>query len=61
MLVRVDPVRFIASEGSVSVINLDRTNQTEIITGPHACALALSPNGNFLVAANAGSDTFERH
>jgi len=57
MLVRVDPVRFIASEGSVSVINLDRTNQTEIITGPHACALALSPNGNFLVAANAGSDT----
>jgi YVTN family beta-propeller protein len=55
--VRVDPVRFIASEGSVSVINLDRTNQIEIITGLHACALALSPNGKFLVVANAGSDT----
>jgi len=56
-LVRVDPVCFIASEGSVSVINLDRTNQTEIVTGLHACALALSPDGKFLVGANDGSDT----
>ena len=56
-LVRVDPVRFIASEGSVSVIDPDRASQTEIVTGLHACALALSPNGKFLVAANAGSDT----
>ncbi len=55
--VRVDPVRFIASEGSVSVINPDRADQTEIITGLHACALALSPTGKFLVVANAGSDT----
>ena len=57
--VRVDPVRFIASEGSVSVIDLDRTNQTEIVTGLHTCALALSPNGKFLVVANAGSDTLD--
>ena len=28
----------------------------EIVTGLHACALALSPNGKFLVVANAGSD-----
>ncbi|HEX9045636.1 MAG TPA: YncE family protein, partial [Verrucomicrobiae bacterium] len=55
--VRVDPVRSIASEGSVSVIDTDDANQTEIVTGLHACALALSPNGKFLAVANAGSDT----
>lgn len=64
-LVRVDPVRYIASEGSVSVIDLSRGDgksesrspQAEILTGLHACALALSPNGRWLVVANAGSDT----
>ncbi len=55
-LVRVDG-RGIASEGSVSVIDLEKTNQNEIITGLHACALALSPDKKFLVVANAGSDT----
>jgi DNA-binding beta-propeller fold protein YncE len=54
--VRVDE-RSIASEGSVSVIDLNGTNQTEIVTGLHACALALSPDKKFLVCANAGSDT----
>ena len=54
--VRVDE-RSIASEGSVSVIDLAGTNQNEIVTGLHACALALSPNRKFLVCANAGSDT----
>jgi len=54
--VRVDE-RDIASEGSVTVINLATTNQTEILTGLHTCALAVSPNGHYLVAANAGSDT----
>ena len=29
----------------------------EILTGPRACGLALSPNGRWLVVANAGSDT----
>jgi len=29
----------------------------ELLTGVHACALALSPNGRWLVVANAGSDT----
>jgi YVTN family beta-propeller protein len=57
MLVRVDPVRYIANEGSISLIDLNSTNQTEIVTGLHTCALALSPDGRFLVAANDGSDT----
>ena len=64
-LVRVDPVRYIASEGSVSVIDLSlaephsalRTPHSALLTGLHACAMALSPNGRWLVVANAGSDT----
>jgi DNA-binding beta-propeller fold protein YncE len=55
-VVRVDD-RSIASEGSVSVIDLAGTNETEIVTGRHTCALAVSPNGQYVVAANAGSDT----
>jgi DNA-binding beta-propeller fold protein YncE len=58
-LVRVD-ARSIASEGSVSVIDLAQgqisATPREIVVGPHAGALALSPNGRFLVAASAGSD-----
>jgi YVTN family beta-propeller protein len=75
MRVRVD-ARSIASEGSVSVIDLNSGSAGilpasastkdaaetaalpgEILTGLHACALALSPNGRWLVVANAGSDT----
>lgn len=74
-LVRVDN-RYIADEGSVSVIDLDKNTvataahsatdnvgvlelpeKSEIITGVHAGALALSPNGRYLVVANTGSDT----
>jgi YVTN family beta-propeller protein len=56
--VRVDPVRHIASEGSVSVVDLVSGRVTrEIITGLHASALALSPSGRHLVVANAASDT----
>jgi YVTN family beta-propeller protein len=59
--IRAD-ARGIASEGSVSVIGLgpsseNRKPKTEILTGLHAGALALSPDGKFLVVANAGSDT----
>ena len=54
--VRVDE-RSIAREGSISIINLATTIQKEIITGLHTSALAVSPNGHYLVAANAGSDT----
>jgi DNA-binding beta-propeller fold protein YncE len=55
--VRVDPVRHIASEGSVSVIDLagNRVSQ-ELLTGLHASALAVSPDRRFVVCANAGSD-----
>ncbi|HLX96028.1 MAG TPA: beta-propeller fold lactonase family protein [Verrucomicrobiae bacterium] len=82
MRVRVD-ARSIASEGSVSVIDLTDNSTAsvgrdsvepklppanalgaretlappEILTGLHAGALALSPNGRWLVVANAGSDT----
>jgi YVTN family beta-propeller protein len=82
-LVRVD-ARGIASEGSVSVIDLNSRplpnqtpqsspvrvpdgvgavgqamgqSKTELVTGLHACALAASPRGHFVVVANAGSDT----
>ena len=58
-LVRVD-ARSIASEGSVTVIDLSPdqvpASPREIILGPHTGALALSPNGRWLVAASAGSD-----
>ncbi|MGB7767847.1 MAG: beta-propeller fold lactonase family protein [Verrucomicrobiia bacterium] len=76
MRVRVDS-RSIASEGSVSVIDLSPGSAgilpagaltehaavtaalpaKEIPTGLHACALTLSPDGRWLVVANAGSDT----
>ena len=59
--VRVDS-RSIASEGAVSIIELNtniehRTSNIELRTGLHAGALALSPNGRWLVVANTGSDT----
>ena len=57
--VRVDS-RSIASEGSVSVIQTGSNplaTETEILTGRHASALALAPDGRWLVVANAGEDT----
>jgi YVTN family beta-propeller protein len=66
--VRVDS-RYIASEGTVSVIDLGaavstmkdlpRKNEmaSTILTGLHASAMALSPDERWLVVANAGSDT----
>jgi YVTN family beta-propeller protein len=55
--VRVDSTRYVASEGSISVIDLAAGMVTgEIITGTHCCAMALSPNGRYLAAANAQSD-----
>jgi YVTN family beta-propeller protein len=56
--VRVDPVHFVASEGSVSVVGLDATEKpAEILTGLHASALAVTPDGHYVVVANAASDT----
>ena len=66
---RVDAVRHIASEGSVTVIDIGSSEaqagpspeiqaaKREVLTGLHACAMALSPNGRYLVVANAASDT----
>ena len=57
-LVRVDPVRHIANEGSVSIIDLSgKQPQKELLVGLHSSAMALSPNGRYLVVANAASDT----
>ncbi len=56
--VKVDPVRHVASEGSVTVIDLATGKvRTEIVTGLHASALAVSPDGRHVVCANAASDT----
>jgi len=57
MRVRVDPIRHIASEGSVTVIDLG-TGQVlkEILTGLHASALAVAPGERHVVVANAASD-----
>ena len=57
-LARVDPVTGVASEGSVSVVDLEPGNvKTEILTGLHASALLLTPNGRYVCVANANSDT----
>ena len=63
-VVRVDD-NAVASEGSVSVIALASSpvqadaqdSRAEILTGRHAGALAVSPNGKYLVCANSGNDT----
>jgi YVTN family beta-propeller protein len=57
MLVRVDPEKYIACEGSISVINLATGQKIkEIIVHLHSSALALSPDSRYLVCANAASD-----
>lgn len=56
-LVRVD-ARSIASEGSVSVVDLRSGKVSgEMLTGLHASSLLLSPDARHLFVANAGSDT----
>ncbi len=56
--VRVDPIRHIASEGSVTVIDLAGGKvKTEVLVGLHASALAVSPGGRYVLVANSGSDT----
>ena len=55
--VRVDAERHIACEGSVTIIDLASGKQRELLTGLHASALAVSPNGRYVVCANAMSDT----
>ena len=57
MTVRVD-ARSIADEGTVTVVDLARgAVKAELLVGLHPTALAVSPNGRYVVAANTGSDT----
>lgn len=57
MRVRVDPVRHTASEGTVSVIDLEGASVREVLVGRHASALACSPDGKYVVCANSGDDS----
>ncbi len=55
--VRIDPVHQVASEGSVSFIDLEKGQVTaETITGLHASGLAVTKDEEFVICANAGSD-----
>ncbi|MCX6561014.1 MAG: beta-propeller fold lactonase family protein, partial [Candidatus Aminicenantes bacterium] len=57
MIVKVDPITFIANEGSVSVVDLASGRVIkEILVHLHSSALAVSPDKRFVVCANAASD-----
>lgn len=56
--VRVDAVRYIAREGSVTVIDLAAGKvKAELLVELHASAMAASPSGAHVVVTNTGSDT----
>ena len=57
-LVKVDRVRYIASEGSVSVIDVGAWKVVkEVIVGLHPCGIAATRDGSYVIVANANSDT----
>jgi DNA-binding beta-propeller fold protein YncE len=55
--VRVDPVRHIANEGSVSIIDLASGHIDTCMVGLSPSDLELSPDGKYLVCANTNSDS----
>jgi YVTN family beta-propeller protein len=56
--VRVDPVRHIASDGSVSVIDLAAHREIkQVVVGLHPSGIAATADGRHLLVANANSDT----
>ena len=55
--VRVDPVRHIANEGTVSVVDLKTGAVETTFVGLSPSDLALSPDGKYVVCANSNSDT----
>ena len=56
--IRVDPRRHIASDGSVSVVDLESGEEIkQIEVGLHASGMAATQDGRFIVVANANSDT----
>ena len=57
-LVKVDPVRHIANEGSVSVIDLVQKKVVkEIVVGMHSSGITATPDERYVIVANANSDT----
>lgn len=56
--VRVDPTRFIANDGSVSVVDLHAGNElTQVVVGLHPAGIAATPDGRHVLVACANSDT----
>jgi len=55
-VVKIDSITHIANEGSVSVIDLSSGSTKEILVQLHSSALAVSPDGRYVVCANAASD-----
>ena len=55
--VRVDPVRHIANEGTVSIVDLTSGVTETTLVGLSPSDLALSPDGSYIVCANSNSDT----
>lgn len=56
--VRVDPIRNITNEGSVSVVDLEAGREiNQILVGLHPSGMAATPDGKFIMVANANSDT----
>ncbi len=56
--IRVDPVRYIASEGSVSVVDLELGQEVkQIEVGLHPSGITATSDGRFVLVANANSDS----
>ncbi len=56
--VKVDPLRHIASEGTVSVVDLVKGREVkQVRVGLHPSGIAASPEGKYIFVANANSDT----
>jgi YVTN family beta-propeller protein len=56
--VRVDRKRFIANDGSVSVVDLKAGKElTQIVVGLHPAGIIATPDGRYVLVANANSDT----
>jgi YVTN family beta-propeller protein len=56
--VKVDPRRNIASEGTVSIVDLDSGRvRGEILVGLHPSSITATPDGRYVTVANANSDT----
>jgi len=55
--VRVDPVRHIANEGSVSIVDWKTGETATTMVGLAPTDLAISPDGKYVVCANTNSDS----